>query len=175
MKNWIAFGGLTLCVLILELRTRPEPRVESAPAQVTAIQPKTVVPEPERVVSTTVNDTWDVTAAHRNLFTYADAPKRQPQARVAVHPKPLPQPDTPPAVAATPEIPIRRDPEMSFHYAGSFGPANDPIAVFTRDGEVVNARAGDNVEAFRIERVQFKGVDVRAPVTATVKTLPNRP
>jgi len=159
--------------LILEWRARPEPRVESTPAPVTVARPKTVVPEPQRVLSTTQNDIWDVRAAHRNLFSYADAAKSQPKPAVVRLSTPPPVP-TNVVAPVTSEAPVRREPELSFHYVGSFGRASDPIAVFTRDGEVVNARAGDTVEAFRVEHVQFKGVEVRAPGADSAKTLPNR-
>ena len=52
-------------------------------------------------------------------------------------------PETPPP---PPPPPVPQPPAFTFKYIGTFGSPANPIATFARDGEIVNARAGDIIE-----------------------------
>lgn len=121
---------------------------------------------PEGVAELTSAATLFVSGDHRNLFSYVSAPP-PPAAPVRATPEVVPVAQVP-----APEKPA--DPALTYRYLGTFGHASDPIAVFSRDGEVVNARIGESVDGFKIEHVAFDAVSVRTPQTNTQRTLPNR-
>ena len=91
---------------------------------------------------------------------------------------PTPVPTKPPPPAPTP-VPVcgspayvgparrprprrhRRLPTSRFRFIGSFGPKDNPIAVFVQGDQVVDARAGDVVfDRFRVVRVNYESVDI---------------
>ena len=88
---------------------------------------------------------------------------------------PLPQPVVAESQPRIEEPAVPRERELSFRYIGTFGLEHDPIAVFARDSDIVNARGGDTIDGFKVERVGFEAVSVRSPSTSAVRTLPNRP
>ena len=75
---------------------------------------------------------------------------------VAVTPRKAPDPEPVVIPAAKVEAPF------PYRYVGRFGPDDSPFAVFVREGEVVNARIGDAVGEFRLQRIGIESVDVIA-------------
>lgn len=52
-------------------------------------------------------------------------------------------------------------PKFTYRYIGRFGPDANPIATFTRDGEVLLAHAGDTIDAhFVLRRIGIESVEV---------------
>ncbi len=94
--------------------------------------------------------------AFRNLFAFlepappppAEKPRVLPIAPVTARMQPY---------VAEPPAP----PHFPYRYIGTFGPRNNALAVFARDGEVINARVGDTVgERFRLQRIGIESVDL---------------
>jgi hypothetical protein len=111
----------------------------------------------------------------RNIFMYVEAPPPPPPAPPAPPPPPPDQDkdgvpdfrDNCPAIPnpgqedvdrdgigsacesegeIVPPPPPPRPPQFTWKFIGVFGRADNPIATFARDGEIVNARAGDVIE-----------------------------
>ena len=91
----------------------------------------------------------------RNVFTFLEPP-------------PLPRVVDSPAMAP-PQLPTARvaahftiePPPFPYHFIGTFGPRQNELAVFVRDGEVINARVGDAIaERFRLRRIGIESVDL---------------
>jgi hypothetical protein len=101
-----------------------------------------------------------IARSQRNLFAYYEPP-RQPIALVAT-PPPIVLPSTPPpTLPSTPDPP--RAPHFPYRFIGRFGPEHDPIAAFTRDGDVRTLRAGDRIdEQFVLRAIRFESVEVEA-------------
>ena len=104
----------------------------------------------------------------RNLFGYVEQQKVVPPVVVVQAVQPVAVPPAQPVVETKPE------PKLDYGLLGTFGPSADPIAVFKRDGELVNARAGDALGDFRVEHVEFEAVNVRAGGANTAQTIPNQ-
>lgn len=52
-------------------------------------------------------------------------------------------------------------PQFTYKFIGMFGPAASPIATFTRDGEIVNARAGEILEGkFILRSIGIESVEI---------------
>jgi len=52
-------------------------------------------------------------------------------------------------------------PHFTWKFIGMFGPAKNPIATFTRDGEIVNARAGETIEGkFILRRIGIESAEI---------------
>lgn len=109
----------------------PAPVVAEPPPDVTAVQRTEVQPHSG--------------AIGRNVFAFYEAPP------VRRAPEPVRERPVQVAVAQPPqpvvEQPVQKSepPRPIFPYAfiGRFGPDANPIAVFSRDGEIVNARVGE--------------------------------
>lgn len=64
-----------------------------------------------------------------------------------------------PEVPPPPPPPV--PPQFTYKFIGMFGPANAPIATFTRDGEIVNARAGEILEGkFVLRSIGIESVEI---------------
>ena len=71
------------------------------------------------------------------------------QAYIKLHP-PVPPP---------PPEPV--PPTFDYKYVGTFGSAKNPIATFTRNGEIVNARAGDTIDnKFILRSIGIESVEI---------------
>ena len=52
-------------------------------------------------------------------------------------------------------------PRFDYKYIGTFGSAANPIATFTRDGEIVNARVGDVIDGkFILRNIGLESVEI---------------
>jgi len=92
----------------------------------------------------------------RNLFAFREPP---PAPRV----EPAPSLRTVPVTASVQPYISQPPtaPPFPYRYIGTFGPRENAFAVFTRDGEVINARVGDAVgEHFRLRRIGLESVDL---------------
>lgn len=68
------------------------------------------------------------------------------EAEVAPPPPPPPKPVPPP---------------FPYRFIGTFGSAGNPIATFTREGEIVNARVGDIIDGkFILRRIGIESVEI---------------
>ena len=113
------------------------------------------------------------TGAHRNLFAYVDPPASPPApARVVRTHATL----VPPAVIATPPTPTQPPaaPHFDWLYIGRFGMDTDPIAVFTRDGEVRTLRRGQTLDGFTLGTISIESVEVVAGAGAQTIRLHDR-
>jgi hypothetical protein len=83
-------------------------------------------------------------AIGRDVFSFGERASRPPAAArleppvVILEPVVTAERDAPRPAGETPTHPI-----FPYAYIGRFGPDDNPIAVFSRDGEIVNARRGD--------------------------------
>ena len=65
------------------------------------------------------------------------------------------EPETPPPP------PPPTPPQFTYKFIGTFGRPQSPIATFTRDGEIVNARVGDVIEGkFILRRIGIESAEI---------------
>jgi hypothetical protein len=69
------------------------------------------------------------------------------------------------ACETTPEVqpppPPPTPPQFTYKFIGTFGRPQNPIATFTRDGEIVNARVGDVIEGkFILRRIGIESAEI---------------
>lgn len=128
--------------------------------------------------------------SQRNLFAYREPPPPPPPKPVPPPPPPPDQDkdgipdfrDNCPAIAnpdqgdvdrdgvgtacesepeKVPPPPAPRPPQFNYKFIGVFGPAASPIATFTRDGEIVNARVGDILDQkFILRGIGIESVEI---------------
>lgn len=68
---------------------------------------------------------------------------------------------TPVVAPPPPPPPPPQPPAFPYKYIGTFGPANHPIATFSGNGEIVNARVGETVDnKFIIRAIGVESVDI---------------
>jgi len=96
--------------------------------------------------------------SERNLFAYKEPPPPPPPPPPPM-PKPVPvqpvvpQPPPPPAAPVPPQFP--------YHYIGTFGTANNPIATFSGNGGIVNVRVGETVDGkFVLRSIGIESVEI---------------
>jgi hypothetical protein len=69
------------------------------------------------------------------------------------NPRPIPPPPPPP--------PPPTPPAFSFKYIGTFGPATNPIATFSGNGEIVNVRVGETFDGkFILRSIGIESVEI---------------
>lgn len=62
---------------------------------------------------------------------------------------------------APPPPPIPTPPPFTYKFIGVFGRPQNPIATFTREGEIVNAKAGDIIEGkFILRRIGIESAEI---------------
>lgn len=104
----------------------------------------------------------------RNLFVYREAAVK-PGLRVAaiVHTPPPVVVEPAPVVDAEPPQPAA--PRFTHQLIGTFGSRDVRFAVFTRDGEVVNAKPGDRIDGdFVLHSIGLESVKVQAIASGSV-------
>jgi hypothetical protein len=96
--------------------------------------------------------------SERNLFVYKEPPPPPPPppppapVPVPVQPE-IPQPPPPPAAPVPPQF--------SYHYIGTFGTANNPIATFSGNGQIVNVRVGETIDGkFILRGIGIESVEI---------------
>ncbi|HYR29704.1 MAG TPA: hypothetical protein VEU30_14645, partial [Thermoanaerobaculia bacterium] len=94
----------------------------------------------------------------RNLFAYREASAPRPVVHVTPTPEPaFIEPPRPAAVTVT----VNAPPAFDYRFIGTFGPTNDRIAAFSRNGEIVTARPGDRIgETFVLQSIGLETVEV---------------
>jgi hypothetical protein len=148
----LSFLSGALCGGLMHFGAAPMPapvvRVE-APAPPRAPEPSAPTLETQFAASV------DRTPMVRNLFAFLEPP---PVAqRVVVEPLQPPQLPVAPVAAHLAIEP----PPFPYRFIGTFGPRENQLAVFARDGEVINVRAGDAIgERFRLRRIGIESVDL---------------
>ena len=69
------------------------------------------------------------------------------------NPRPIPPPPPPP--------PPPTPPAFSFKYIGTFGPASNPIATFSGNGEIINVRTGETFDGkFILRSIGIESVEI---------------
>jgi hypothetical protein len=70
-------------------------------------------------------------------------------------------PDYPAWLAAhPPQPPVPVPPQFTMKYIGTFGPANNPIATFNGNGEIVNVRVGETIDGkFILRSIGIESVE----------------
>jgi hypothetical protein len=96
--------------------------------------------------------------SERNLFAYKEAPPPPP-------PPPPPAPTPVPVQPVEPQPPQPppppQPPQFTFHYIGTFGTANNPIATFSSSGEIVNVRVGETIDGkFILRSIGIESVEI---------------
>ena len=67
--------------------------------------------------------------------------------------------ETEPEVAPPPPPPV--PPQFTYKFIGMFGTAQNPIATFTREGDIVNAKVGEVIEGtFVLRRIGIESVEI---------------
>ena len=52
-------------------------------------------------------------------------------------------------------------PQFTYKFIGTFGRPQNPIATFTRDGDIVNARIGDVIDGkFILKRIGIESAEI---------------
>jgi hypothetical protein len=71
-------------------------------------------------------------------------------------------PDYPAWLAANPpKPPVPVPPQFTMKYIGTFGPANNPIATFNGNGEIVNVRIGETIDGkFILRSIGIESVEI---------------
>ena len=71
-------------------------------------------------------------------------------------------PDYPAWLAAHPPAPpVPVPPQFTFKYIGTFGPANNPIATFNGNGEIINVRVGETIDGkFVLRSIGIESVEI---------------
>jgi len=68
---------------------------------------------------------------------------------------------TPVIIPPPPPPPAPVPPAFDYKYAGTFGTPKNPIATFTRNGEIVNARVGDTIDnKFILRSIGIESVEI---------------
>ena len=96
----------------------------------------------------------------RDPFRFYQPPKPPPPPPQPA-PKTAPKPVAPvvPAAPATPPKP--QPPPLTLKYLGSFGPSERPIAVFSGDDGIYNAREGDVIDGkFQVVHIGYESADL---------------
>lgn len=96
----------------------------------------------------------------RNLFAYREPPPPPPPT-----PVPQPPPPPPPVVDTAPPPPpqpvVPQPPPFPYHYIGTFGTANNPIATFSGDGQILNVRIGQTFDGkFILRGIGIESVEI---------------
>jgi len=61
----------------------------------------------------------------------------------------------------TPTVVVNAPPAFDYRFIGTFGPLQDRIAAFSRNGEIVTARLGDRIgETFELRSIGAESVEV---------------
>jgi hypothetical protein len=95
---------------------------------------------------------------NRNLFAYLELERRVEPAPIAVV---APQPPQPLPAVVEPEPIAPPRPRFTWRYIGRFGPRDQPIAAFARDGEIRTLRTGDRIdEHFVLRSIGLESVEV---------------
>jgi hypothetical protein len=94
----------------------------------------------------------------RNPFAYVEPP---PAPVVVAATEEPPQPP-PVIVVAQPESPRPNPlPAFPYRFIGRFGPDDDPLAAFTRDGEVITVRRGATIDGqFLVRTIGIESVEI---------------
>ena len=97
--------------------------------------------------------------SERNLFAYKEPPPPPPpQPRVVATPVVV-QPPPPPPQPPQPEAPV--PPSFPYHFIGTFGMSSNPIATFSGNGQIVNARAGETIDGkFVLRGIGIESVEI---------------
>ena len=128
--------------------------------------------------------------SNRNLFAYKEPPPPPPPPAPKPPPPPPDQDkdgvpdfrDNCPTTANPDQLDVDRDgvgaacetspevppppppptpPQFTYKFIGTFGRAQNPIATFTRDGEIVNARVGDVIDGkFILRRIGIESAEI---------------
>ena len=99
--------------------------------------------------------------SERNLFAYRQPPPPPPpkQPKVVFIPPPAPQPPPEPMPPSVPQPPP--PPQFPYHYIGTFGTAENPIATFSGDGKIVNVHAGEIIDGkFILRGIGIESVEI---------------
>jgi len=94
----------------------------------------------------------------RNLFAYKEPPPPPPPPPPQPVPQPPPQPQPPPEPQPPPPP---QPPQFPYHYIGTFGTPNNPIATFSGNGEILNVRVGEKIqEKFILRGIGIESVEI---------------
>lgn len=98
--------------------------------------------------------------SERNLFAYREPPPPPPpKPKVVFIPPPAPQP--PPVPQPPPEPQPPPPPQFPYHYIGTFGTAENPIATFSGDGKIMNVHAGEIIDGkFILRGIGIESVEI---------------
>lgn len=93
---------------------------------------------------------------NRNLFAY------RVHERPAYVAPPVVETSGPIVITATVEpLPVAPPPiPFPYRYIGRFGPPQNVVAAFTREGEVLTVRAGDRIGAFVLRTIGLESVEI---------------
>jgi hypothetical protein len=80
--------------------------------------------------------------SERNLFSYREPPPPPPP-RIVPQPVVTPPPPPPPL---PPQPVVPQPPPFPYKYIGTFGTPTNPIATFSGNGEIINARVGETID-----------------------------
>ncbi|MGD2115260.1 MAG: hypothetical protein PVG07_09420 [Acidobacteriota bacterium] len=134
-----------------------------SPVRARAARRSTADPAVHQVVELRSGPLDDVASQYepgRDPFRFYEPPRPEP--KPAPEPKPEPTPEPVQRVEAPPPEPLGpQPPPIELDFVGSFGPEEQPIAVFTDGEEIYNVRLGDVIDGkFRLIRIGYESVDL---------------
>ena len=100
----------------------------------------------------------ETSSGQRNLFAY-----RAQQAQVIVTPAVMaPAPIVNPSPVIVEESSAPQPIPFPYRYIGTFGPADNRLAAFKRDGEIFTIRTGERIGDFVLRSIGIESVDVES-------------
>jgi hypothetical protein len=96
----------------------------------------------------------------RNLFAYRE-PAKPPV--MTITPPIVAQPVVETRPPITVAAPAPEPPRFAYRFIGTFGPENDRIAAFSRDGQITTVRAGEKIgDEFVLHSIGIESVEVKS-------------
>jgi hypothetical protein len=187
-KTWTLLGGVLIAVFAIYMYAAPEASAPAAPGTPARTQERTVVRTPgvDPVQLEWLEARGGTYSSRRNLFTFPPPPPPPPPPAPPDRDRDgVPDfNDNCPSAANPDQMDIDRDgmgsacdpgeiapppppppkpepPPFNYRYIGTFGTPANPIASFTREGEIVNARVGDTIDGkFILRSIGLESVEI---------------
>ena len=148
-KTWTAIGLILVALFAIYTFAATQSAHLTDPAQIERARPVTrpalsVAPGVGAVHMEWLESQSGSYRSGRNLFAFKEPPPPPPPP--APPPQPPPQPVPAPVPQPPPQPAAPQPPPFGYKYIGTFGPASNPIATFSGNGEIINVRLGETFD-----------------------------